>query len=69
MDSGFDASRRPGMTTSGFSQAALWMLRLARNEYFAAQVRQTNPTGKSRKTMSIPAAKNIPLASSGKSVI
>jgi hypothetical protein len=45
------------------------LLRLARNENFAAQVRQTNPTGKSRKTMSIPLAKNIPLAPSGKSVI
>jgi hypothetical protein len=45
------------------------LLRLARNEIIAAQVRQSNPTGKSTKTLSIPAAKNIPLAPSGKSVI
>jgi len=32
-------------------------------------VRQSNPTGKSLKTLSIPSRKNIPLAPSGKSLI
>jgi hypothetical protein len=45
MDSGLDASRRPGMTT--FRNRRYGLLRLARNENFAAQLRQTNPTGKS----------------------
>ena len=45
------------------------LLRVACNDKLHACLRQTNPTGKSRKTMSIPLHENIPLASSGKSVI
>jgi hypothetical protein len=45
------------------------LLRVARNGNLDSRPRQTNATGKSRKTLSIPAAKNIPLAPSGKSVI
>jgi hypothetical protein len=45
------------------------LLRVARKHEVMHQVRQNNPTGKSRKTLSSPRAKNIPLAPSGKSVI
>jgi hypothetical protein len=40
------------------------LLRVARNGKLHVCLRQANPTGKSRKTLSIPAAKNIPLAPS-----
>jgi hypothetical protein len=43
--------------------------RLARKPNLATRLRQNNPTGKSLKTLSSPAAKNIPLSPSGKSVI
>jgi hypothetical protein len=43
--------------------------RLPRKHNLAARVRQNNPTGKSLKSLSSPAAKNIPLSPSGKSVI
>jgi hypothetical protein len=40
-----------------------------RKHNLASRLRQNNPTGKSLKNLSIPAAKNIPLSPSGKSVI
>ena len=43
--------------------------RCVRKQDFAADLRQTNTTGKSLKSLSIPSRKNIPLAPSGKSVI
>ena len=43
--------------------------RVSRKHKLMPEVRQINPTGKSLKTLSIPSRKNIPLASSGKSVI
>ena len=43
------------------------LLRFARNDEIAWSLRQSNPTGKSPETLSIPLAKNIPLNASGKS--
>jgi hypothetical protein len=43
--------------------------RLARKRNLATGPRQNNPTGKSPQTLSSPPAKNIPLNTSGKSVI
>jgi len=40
-----------------------------RKHNLPTRVRQNNPTGKSLKNLSSLAAKNIPLSSSGKSVI
>jgi hypothetical protein len=40
-----------------------------RKRNLAIQLRQNNPTGKSPKTLSSPAAKNIPLSPSRKSVL
>jgi hypothetical protein len=43
--------------------------RFARKRNLAVGPRQNNPTGKSPETLSSPPAKNIPLNTSGKSVI
>ncbi len=43
--------------------------RLTRKRNLALRLRHNNPTGKSPKSLSSPAAKNIPLSPSGKSVI
>jgi hypothetical protein len=45
------------------------LLRFTRKHNRTPLLRQNNPTGKSPKTLSSPAAKNIPLSPSGKSVI
>jgi hypothetical protein len=45
------------------------LLRFARKRNLPATMRQNNPPGKSPKTLSSPAAKNIPLSSTGKSVL
>jgi hypothetical protein len=43
--------------------------RLVRKRNLASRVRQNNATGKSPQTLSSPSDKNIPVASSGKSVV
>jgi hypothetical protein len=45
------------------------LLRVACNSNLDQRPRQTNATGKSRKTLSTLSRKNIPLAPSGKSLI
>jgi hypothetical protein len=45
------------------------LLRFGRNDGFDTWLRQNDPTGKSLKSLSSPCARNIPLSSSGKSVI
>jgi hypothetical protein len=43
------------------------LLRFPRKQNLMQRLRQTNPTGKSAKTLSSPSDKNIPLNPSGKS--
>jgi hypothetical protein len=66
---GFARAQPILQVTTGYGPPPTLLLRLARKRNLEARVRQSNPTGKSLKSVSSPFEKNIPLNPSGKSVI
>jgi hypothetical protein len=63
------SSKSEGVSNPSLCMPRYRLLRSARNDECEFEVRQSNATGKSVQSLSIPSRKNIPLAPSGKSLI